>query len=572
MANIFNSVKERLVGSSRFNLSHEVKTTFNMAELLPIFCQEVLPGDKWQLQSEMMIRLQPMLAPVMHRVNCYVHYFFVPTRLIFEDYEAFFDPKRTQDIIMPNIYIPRNYLNTKTPYHDYGITVSREREIFGLLDSLGVPVRYNTFNPGNPYESDELRINALPFYAYALIYNEYYRDQNLEPDLLETYPHGLRSGDEFDLENICSKDESYYDDLPQDFSGGTAPWFGLRRRAWEKDYFTSALPDPQVGEEVHLPLQGTAPVIAGDGTTNFDFAHEAGKVYGQYPVIDDTNKQLRAMPSSGSGSPINIVNGSNGQTNLYADMSQVSATTINELRRASRLQEFLERTARGGRRYKEMIASHFGVFSKDARLDRPEFLGGGMQPVVIDEVLSHVGDDGQNNFILGQMGGHGISVGQSARTRRRFTEHGYLFAIASVMPRTAYMDGLPRMFSKLDMYDFYWPEFARIGEQEILNKEVTIFSDGHLDPNGTFGYAPRYSEYKYIPGSVHGEFRGSLDYWHLARKMGTRVALNVEFVHPNPDDLSRIFAVETGADQLLAQIYHKCVAIRKMPKYGVPTL
>ena len=561
MANIFNSVRERLVGSSRFNLSHEVKTTFNMAELVPFLCQEVVPGDKWQLQSEVFLRFNPMLAPIMHRVNCYVHYFFVPTRLLFADYEAFFDPKRTNDVILPQIFVPTAYLNEYSFLEGEGSQYyDRIHESLRLLDFMGIPVRYENDDALN---NPELNISALPFYAYQLIYNEYYRDQNLEDDLLEEYPHGLPSGYSYDLT------DSYQDDTIGNI-------LRLRNRAWEKDYFTSALPDPQVGEEVHLPLQGNAPVKAsGQKVTNFDFEHTAGAVYQQSPVFDDATKTLNILPASGSPGgphPLNMSNASDGSTNLYADMSQVSATTINELRRASRLQEFLERTARGGRRYKEMIASHFGVFSKDARLDRPEFLGGGVQPVTISEVLNHTGTDTSqaSSFVLGQMGGHGISVGASAQTRRRFTEHGYLFGIISVMPRTAYMDGLPRMFSKLDMYDYYWPEFARIGEQEIENREVSVWDELH--PTAPFGYAPRYSEYKYIPSSVHGEMRGSLDYWHLARKFGADVALNAEFVHPKPEDLNRIFAVQSGADQLIGQIYNKTVAIRKMPKYGIPTL
>lgn len=561
MANIFNSVRERLVGSSRFNLSHEVKTTFNMAELVPFLCQEVVPGDKWQLQSEVFLRFNPMLAPIMHRVNCYVHYFFVPTRLLFADYEAFFDPKRTTDVVLPRLYIPEGYLNQAAFISGEGSEYSsRIHEILRFLDFMGIPVRYDTTTA---LQNTDLFISLLPFYAYQLIYNEYYRDQNLEDDLLEYFPHGLSSGYQFELTDALEDDT-------------VTNLLRLRTRAWEKDYFTSALPDPQVGEEVHLPLQGNAPVKASNQkVTNFDFEHTPGAVYDQYPVYDDATDTLRMVPSAGSsGGPksLNISNAQDGSTNLYADMSQVSATTINELRRASRLQEFLERTARGGRRYKEMIASHFGVFSKDARLDRPEFLGGGVQPVTISEVLNHTGTDTQEGsaFVLGQMGGHGISVGASARTRRRFTEHGYLIGILSVMPRTGYMDGLPRMFTKLDMYDYYWPEFARIGEQEIYNREVSVWNEDQ--PEGTFGYAPRYSEYKYIPSTVHGEMRGSLDYWHLARKFGADVALNAEFVHPKPEDLNRIFAVQEGGDQLIGQIYNKTVAIRKMPKYGIPTL
>lgn len=556
MANIFNSVRERLVGSSRFNLSHEVKTTFNMAELVPFLCQEVIPGDKWQLQSEVFLRFNPMLAPIMHRVNCYVHYFFVPTRLLFADYEAFFDPKRTADVILPKISLPADYLNEVWFKADYPNSSSRIREALRFLDYMGVPVHYD--DGDDSLTNSAINISALPFYAYQLIYNEYYRDQNLEEDLLELYPHGLDSGYVYSLEGA----------ILDDTNGNL---LRLRHRAWEKDYFTSALPDPQVGEEVHLPLQGSAPVIQDEHGTLFEYeeAPAAGTVI--TPVIQWDALTGKPYVTNQNSQPI-YLRQKKDSSNSYADMSNVSATTINELRRASRLQEFLERTARGGRRYKEMIASHFGVFSKDARLDRPEFLGGGVQPVTISEVLNHTGTDTaeQSAFVLGQMGGHGISVGASARTRRRFTEHGYLFGIISVMPRTAYMDGLPRMFSKLDMYDYYWPEFARIGEQEIENREVSIWDD--QTPISTFGYAPRYSEYKYIPSSVHGEMRSSLDYWHLARKFGAQVALNAEFVHPKPEDLNRIFAVQDGADQLIGQIYNKTVAIRKMPKYGIPTL
>ena len=569
MATIFDSVKERFVPSSRFNLSHEVKTTFNMAQLVPVLCQEVLPGDRWQLQSEMMIQFQPMLAPIMQRVNAYVHYFFVPTRLLFSDYEKFFDPKQTASVSMPKLIIPMGFLNEPLAITDYtdGSASQKRRlhNILQFLDYMGLPVIYEV---GNADMNPELEVSLLPFYAYALIYNEYYRDQNLEADLLDTFQHGLESGTNIAIEDCITAPFPGVSD-----SFDEKNWLGLRIRAWEKDYFTSALPDPQVGQEVHLPLQGQAPVVfSGNGTLleTYDVPDLTNRVEWQ-SNNDETGKHGYISISNDGEFNFNPVKVAAGQA--YADMSNVTATTINELRRASRLQEFLERTARAGRRYKEMIASHFGVFSKDGRLDRPEFLGGGVQSVKVSQVLSHTGQADGQDFVLGQLGGHAESVGAVGRTRRRFTEHGYIFAIVSVMPRTAYMDGLPRMFSKLDMYDFYWPEFARIGEQEILNKEVSVWEQDDDTKDGTFGYAPRYSEYKFIPSSVHGELRSSLDYWHLARKLDKNAAvLNEKFMHPDPQDLSRIFAVETGSDQLICWIYNRCIAIRKMPKYGIPTL
>ena len=217
-----------------------------------------------------------------------------------------------------------------------------------------------------------------------------------------------------------------------------------------------------------------------------------------------------------------------------------------------------------------MILSHFGVKSSDGRLDRPEFLGGGRQPFTISEVLSHVGEDETQNFVLGEMGGHGVSYGNTSRTKRFFEEHGFLFAILSIIPKASYQQGLARMWTRESLFDYAWPSFANLGEQEIHNYELYAQSS---DPEGTFGYAPRYSEYKYLPSTVHGAMRSSLSYWHLGRIFASAPALNGDFVHPRPEELNRIFAVQDESeDKIVVVVKHHIKAKRRLPKYGIPTL
>lgn len=522
MAKIFNAVTGRKVRRNLFNLSHERKFSFDMGVLTPILCQEVVPGDTFRVDSEVMMRFAPMLAPVMHRMDVYTHYWFVPYRLIWNEWEKFITG--SDEVVFPKLVI------------NSGTDTELIKAFFSpgsLADYLGVPIISSP-------PSNEISINYLPFRAYQLIWNEWYRDEDLQGEIQFSFDSGKWV-------------------LDHDFNT-----LVLRRRAWEKDYFTSARPWPQKGGEVNLPLTGNAGIEfqfnEGDAVHDSNGSYEPS---GGPEGIDVYNTVFGSKIKTQNSGYLSVDN----SKNLFVNLENVTAATITELRRAFQLQKWLERNARSGSRYTELLRAHFGVKSSDARLQRPEYLGGGKQPVSVSEVLQ----TSQSNVdsALGDMAGHGISVGRSNRFKAFFEEHGLVMGLISVLPRTAYQQGLPRLFSKFDKFDYFWPEFQHIGEQAIFNKE--IYLNGTDADEETFGYAPRYAEYKYIPSSVHGDFKTNLDYWHLGRKFENRPGLNSSFVECNPSD--RIFNVtDDDVQKLWCHLYNRVKALRPMAVFSEPGL
>lgn len=592
---IFTSNLVRKPKTSVFGLSHTNTLTLDMPNLVPVLCRDVIPGDTWKISSEIFLRMMPMLSPIMQDVDVFCHYFYVPLRLVCHEYDNFFNPEEQDNVYRPFIdpakagdYAQQLYPSLDDIPIDSTKRTTAQQQFLdfillfaegSLADYLGIPVidiRDAINDNLQIYDAVELqaavkslpKFSAIPFLQYQLIYDEFYRDQTLEDSILQL----LEPECDGFVKGKFSIDEPFDVISPAGFT----LLMSLQRRAWRKDYFTSALPTPQAGPDVHLPLTGNADVVLkgiGEGPVMYDpqlvrFA-SSGLQSLDTGVVADSHGQLGVTDTTTSEADPVVID-PNGT--LEADLSSVTSATINELRRAVRAQEFLEKCARGGRRYIEMILSHFGVRSSDSRLDRPEFLGGGRQPFTISEVLSHVGEDDTQNFILGEMAGHGLSYGQSSYTRRFFEEHGFIFAIVSILPKASYQQGLERMWTRESIYDYAWPSFANLGEQEILNKEIYAASG---DPDGVFGYAPRYSEYKYIPSSVHGQMRTSLSYWHLGRIFSSAPALNGDFVHPRVEELKRIFAVQDDsptANSILGVIKHHITCARRLPKYGIPTL
>lgn len=510
--NIFNSIQLKKPNKNFFDLTHDVKLSANMGDLTPVLTLECVPGDKFELSCESIIRFAPMVAPVMHRMDVTIHYFFVPNRILWDNWERFITnngPNGTGPDLVPP-YFSSVFL---TPTQIPNLPTARV-----LADYMGVPPA--------PDGGVATNISALPFAAYSAIYNEYYRDQNL----IEPVDYKLSDGDQ----------STSFANLSQ--------FLTLRQRAWEHDYFTSSLPFAQKGAAVDIPL----------GNINAN-----AEIYYDLPY----NNTLSGSPDSVvvSGLP-----SSTTSTPLYAktDDLTVEPTTINDLRRAYRLQEWLEKNARGGTRYIESILSHFGVKSSDARLQRPEYITGVKTPVVISEVLNTSGTE--NQLPQGNMAGHGIAVTSGKAGSYYCEEHGYIIGIMSVMPKTAYQQGIPRTFLKLDPLDYYWPTFANIGEQEVQMQELYAYTENKTD---TFGYVPRYAEYKYMPSRVAGDFRTSLDYWHLGRIFDNEPTLSKEFVECSAADTLRIFAVnDPDAQKLYCHVLNKIKAVRPMPKYGTPTI
>lgn len=551
--NIFQTVSMRKPQKSEFNLSHNRKMSFNPGLCTPILCQEVLPSDVWNVQHSAMVRFQPMIAPIMHMVDVCAHSFFIPARLTMSRgaFEVFITggPKgdgknSTGATVEIPFFAVRGNSSPGPTYFPIEEVCSP-----GLLgDFLGMSYCMN----GDLGTVSEQAVNAMPFLAFWRVWCEYFRDQNLHPDYVALYPDIFDSSGE-----ITAAIKAAQEDATNPFN-----FFGLPKVCWEKDYFTSALPFAQRGQPVETPLTGTATVTYKPISEVKDSLGNDVSATGSLQAING-QPELQ-VPSAGPGSL---------ETGRIENIDEVNIESggfsINALRLAARLQEWLEKMARGGARYVEQMLSMWGVVSSDARLQRPEYLGGGKMPVNISEVLQ-TSENGAETP-LGEMAGHGIAAGNVTGFRKFFEEHGFVITVMFVRPKTAYQQGVPRMFIKrFDKLDWAWPPFAHLGEQEIEQRELYWrVADG--SDVATFGYQQRYAEYKYIPSTVHGEFKTSLDFWHWGSIYESAPTLSAEFVECEPSQ--RIFnVIDAGASPMYAVVNNKITCVRPLPYYGEPKL
>lgn len=571
---------------STFNMSHDVKLSMEMGQLIPIVCEEVLPGDTFKLSSEYLIRLAPMIAPIMHRVDVRTETFFVPNRILCKDWEKVMYPSQSpnQSADAPGSVSPS--LPVFDPHAIFSqpegqSIMSWEQNIEGdqqlrrsvvwneqcsLADYLGIPTENISATT-----APQTYISALPFLAYQKIYNDYYRDQNLMPDLSDFADANGRGfvGNTNNLFDLSG-------DLSSAWAAGSTQGrglntfdnlFALRYRCWEKDYFTSALPWRQAGDPV------VAPLMYQNGRTVIRNANTGLPVTDNHVLAAGNQGQARTVAQSINASN-NIVDATNYYVNV--DVSANTGLSIHDLQTASWLQRFLENVALGGSRAIEQIKAHFGVQVPDYRLQRAEYLGGTRTPMTVGEVLQT--SETVEDQPLGQPGGHASAIGSSHGITKKFVEHGWVITLLSVVPRTSYQQGLPRKFTRFNRLDFAWPEFATLGEQEVFNRELYLgaFNDNVWDNNGVFGYQQRYAEYKYIPSTVHGDFRSNLDFWHLGRIFddnetdSNHPKLNRNFVECRPT--FREFSVESGYNHLWVMIHNKIKANRPLPQISNSSL
>lgn len=549
---------------STFDRSSGHKTTFNAGKLVPIYVDEVLPGDTFEMKTSAIIRGSTPIFPVMDNANLDIYFFYVPNRLVWAHWKEFNGEnttskwEQTMEFSIPQMAPP--LANNSTP---------AGWEKGTLADYMGIPTQVG---PGASQANPQYTVNHLPFRAYCLIYNEWFRDQNLQDPVLIDTGDSQTNG-----RHLIPETEPIEYQIQAALKGAN-----LLPVNKYFDYFTGALPEPQKGPEVLLPLGNTAPVI----TMTTDITGVTGsspslRFTSNTPINSQANIVITPT-GSGKGTlnhttaNADVLNGNLIPANLYANLAEATSATINELRLAFQLQKLYERDARGGTRYIEIIKSHFGVTSPDARLQRPEYLGGERIPINIDQVIQTSGTM-EGTTPQGNTGAYSLTGNQGSYFKHSFVEHGYVLGLACVRTEHTYQQGLEKIWNRKNRFDFYWPALANIGEQAILNKEIYLQANKATNEEA-FGYQEAWAEYRYKPSRVSSAFRsnitsGSLDAWHYADYYEELPKLSAEWVQETYKNVDRTLAVQsTLEDQYIADFWFKCKCTRPMPIYSIPGL
>ncbi len=510
----FSQVPKAEIPRSSFDRSHGLKTTFDAGLLIPIFVDEALPGDTFNLDMTGFARMATPIFPIMDNAFMETFFFFVPNRLIWDNWEKFNGEQRnpgdSTDFLIPTVNSEAGFV---------------ERSIY---DYMGIPT-----------DVPDIDVNSLHLRAYNLIYNEWFRDQNLGISI----PNPTDNGPDFDFN------------------------FTLVARGKRHDYFTSCLPFPQKGDSVLLPLGDSAPIHV-----TSDNNQEVG-------IFSIPQGDTVAMDTQGgAGDAVNVTNQPIVESfGMFADLSSATSATINEIRQAFQIQKLLERDARGGTRYTEVIRAHFGVTSPDMRLQRPEYLGGGSSPVIVNPVpqTSETDPSGPDASPQGNLAAFATVNLHNHGFTKSFTEHGVLIGLIMVRADLTYQQGLNRMWSRQTRFDYYWPALSHIGEQAVLNQE--IFTQGSGDATAdaaVFGFQERYAEYRYKPSQITGLFRSNhaltLDSWHLSEDFPSLPVLDEVFIREDPP-FDRVLAVPSEP-HFIFDGYFRLRCARPMPMFGVPGL
>lgn len=589
---LYKSIPAPKVPRNTFDRSRPCSLTLHFQKACPTFFEEIIPGDLYRVGTETFARLQPLIAPVMNNMKISQHFFFVPLRTLNKHFAEFMFNNRTGDYSEVLPYTTTEIL--------YGVVLDLNgdgedelaAEVIRLYDYLGLPFQYmskidvQTFVTSWLSDSwnlavsgSALRVNLAPFLAYTKVWSEYFRDENVEEDPFVDFESDT-SLDVFDMTGDQSTAVS------TNYLAFAKYFLRLRPRAWAHDRFTSSLPFAQRGPDVLLPIAGQADVTYKDGfLLGSTTPPNSGKlvISGGNPSVE-TKYPFTKYGSGGSND--GTVGGSqqgfktraadtpiayDPDGSLQVDFDNAAlTTTINSFRRAERLQRWYENSARGGVRPNEATLSHFGVRTPDATLDRAEFLGGSMQPIVVSEVAqTSQTTSGSSGSPQGTLAGKGTSYKGTPAFRAYFTEHGFVICLTSALVRANYYQGIPKYFSRMQRDEYYWPEFANLGEEPVFTKE--LFAGANVTEDKVFGYVPRYSDYKSETGSIHGDMRTTMSFWTQARTFANMPQLNKEFLF-GPAPLSPFAVQSQYTDPIIATIQFNVKASRLMPFYGVPTI